>query len=100
LEPTPQKRYEEVHFVDSTKSVWNYSLFTEEDIHNFQNGTHYRIYQLMGSHPVTVLGTAGYYFAVWAPNATYISVIGHFNNWDPQAHPLFVRLDRSGIWEG
>ena len=54
----------------------------------------------MGSHRATVLGTEGYYFAVWAPNATAVSVIGNFNNWTPDAHPLFVRLDRSGIWEG
>ena len=93
-------RYEDIHFVDSTKAVWNYSLFTEEDIRNFQQGTNYRCYELFGSHPVTVLGTAGYYFAVWAPNATSLSVIGHFNGWDTKAHPLFVRLERSGIWEG
>ena len=54
----------------------------------------------MGSHRATVLGTEGYYFAVWAPNATAVSVIGNFNNWAPDTHPLFVRLDRSGIWEG
>ncbi|MEL4428104.1 1,4-alpha-glucan branching enzyme, partial [Shewanella indica] len=40
------------------------------------------------------------YFAVWAPNATYISVTGYFNNWDKTSHPLKVRLDNSGIWEG
>src|ERR1700761_8243722 len=93
-------RYEEIHFVDSTRPVWNYSLFTDEDIRNFQAGTHYRIYELLGSHKVTVLGTEGYYFAVWAPNATAVSVIGNFNAWAPEAFPLFVRLDRSGIWEG
>ncbi|HMH22762.1 MAG TPA: 1,4-alpha-glucan branching protein GlgB [Puia sp.] len=98
--PLSQKRYEEIHFVDSEKPVWNYSLFTEEDIHNFQNGTHYRLYNHFGAHREEVLGKTGYYFAVWAPNATYISVIGHFNEWKPEAHPLFVRLDRSGIWEG
>ncbi|HEY4061395.1 MAG TPA: 1,4-alpha-glucan branching protein GlgB [Puia sp.] len=100
MEASPDQRYEAIHFVDSTKSVWNYSLFTEEDIRNFQNGTHYRLYNLFGSHRISVLGTEGYYFAVWAPNATAISVIGHFNNWDPEAHPLFVMQDRSGIWEG
>jgi len=100
VEASPGKPYEEVHFVDSSRPVWNYSLFTEEDIRNFQNGTHYRLYHLFGSHQVSVLDTDGYYFAVWAPNATAISVIGHFNQWDPEAHPLFVRLDRSGIWEG
>ncbi len=42
----------------------------------------------------------GYYFAVWAPNATAVSVIGNFNHWKPDEHPLFVRLEKSGIWEG
>jgi len=94
------KKYEDIHFVDSTKPVWNYSLFTEEDINNYQNGTHYSLYNKFGSHAVQVLNTDGYYFSVWAPNATAVSVIGHFNNWDKAAHPLFVRLDSSGIWEG
>jgi 1,4-alpha-glucan branching enzyme len=95
-----QPRYEDIHFVDSTRSVWNYSLFSEEDIINFQNGTHYRLYDLFGAHEIEVLGTRGYYFSVWAPNATYISVIGNFNDWNTEAHPLFVRLEKSGIWEG
>ena len=95
-----KERYEDIHFVDSTKAVWNYSLFADDDISNFQNGTHYRLYNLFGSHQVNVLGTDGYYFAVWAPNATYVSVIGNFNDWNPDTHPLFVRLENSGIWEG
>jgi 1,4-alpha-glucan branching enzyme len=94
------KRYEDVHFVDASKPVWNYSLFTDADIRNFQAGTNYRCYELFGSHRVTVLGRQGYYFAVWAPNATAVSVIGNFNDWQPEQHPLFVRLERSGIWEG
>lgn len=94
------KKYEEIHFVDATKAVWNYSLFTEEDIRNFQNGTLYRAYELFGAHEVVVLDKSGFYFAVWAPNATYISVTGEFNGWNPHTHPLFVRLDHSGIWEG
>ncbi len=92
--------YEEEQFVDSTRAVWNYSLFDEEEIKNFQNGTNYNLYKFFGSHPLKVLDKEGYYFAVWAPNATYISVVGDFNNWDKGAHPLFVRLDQSGIWEG
>lgn len=96
----PPLKYEEEHFVDSTRPVWNYSLFTDEDIRNYQQGTNYRMYQLFGSHEATVLGVQGYYFAVWAPNATYVSVTGNFNNWDTAAHPLFVRKDSSGIWEG
>jgi 1,4-alpha-glucan branching enzyme len=92
--------YEKKNFVDSTKPVWNYSLFDDEDIRNFQNGTHYSLYKKFGSHAMTVLDTPGYYFAVWAPNATAVSVVGDFNNWDDHAHPLFVRLEKSGIWEG
>ncbi len=92
--------YEEKVFVETKKPVWNYSLFTDEDIRNFENGTHYSLYKLFGSHALTVLNKQGYYFAVWAPNATYISVVGDFNNWDVNSHPLFVRLEKSGIWEG
>ncbi|HVX27504.1 MAG TPA: 1,4-alpha-glucan branching protein GlgB [Parafilimonas sp.] len=94
------EKYEDIHFVDSTKPVWNYSLFSEEDITNFQNGTHYRLYELFGNKQLEVLNTKGTYFAVWAPNATQVSVIGNFNDWNNDAHQLFVRLDKSGIWEG
>ncbi len=93
-------KYEEQHFIDSLKPVWNYSLFTGEDIINFKNGTFYNAYQKFGSHQLQVLNTPGFYFAVWAPNATKVSVIGEFNGWNEKAHPLFVRLDKSGIWEG
>ena len=105
VQPTQQQaqitaRYEDRHFVDTTRSVWNYSRFEGDDISNFQQGTNYRCYELFGAHEMEVLGTRGFYFAVWAPNATYISVIGNFNQWNVQAHPLYVRLDQSGIWEG
>ncbi len=95
-----EKKYEEIHFVDSKKPVWNYSLFTEEDIRNFQQGTHYSLYNIFGNKQTEVLGTPGTYFAVWAPNATKVSVKGNFNHWNNDTHPLFVRLDHSGIWEG
>lgn len=93
-------RYEDYHFVDMSKTVWNYSRFEGDDITNFQKGTNYRCYELFGSHPMVVNGIKGYYFAVWAPNASYVSVIGNFNHWNTNTHPLFVRLDSSGIWEG
>ncbi len=93
-------KYEDIHFVDSTRPVWNYSLLTADDIRNFQQGTHYSLYNIFGSHEIEVLGKRGYYFAVWAPNATWVSVIGNFNGWNTQSHPLYVRLDNSGIWEG
>ena len=95
-----EKKYEDIHFVDSAQAVWNYSLFCEDDINNFQNGTHYQLYNLFGSHEIEVLTTRGYYFAVWAPNATFVAVSGNFNDWNKESHPLFVRLDNSGIWEG
>ena len=92
--------YEDEHFVDSTRMVWNYSLFEEEDIVRFQAGTMQDAYDKFGNHRKTVLNTEGFYFAVWAPNATAVSVIGEFNGWKKGLHPLFVRLDHSGIWEG
>lgn len=95
-----EKRYEEIHFVDILKPVWNYSFFSTEIVDNFQRGTLYNAYHFFGNKQVTVLGTPGSYFAVWAPNATFVSVVGNFNNWKEGQHPLFVRLDKSGIWEG
>ena len=92
--------YEATHFIDTTLSVWNYSLLTEDDIRNFQQGTHYSIYKKMGAHSLKVADTWGMYFAVWAPNATAVSVIGHFNKWEAGSHPLQARWDKSGIWEG
>ena len=74
-------RYEEKNFVDTSKSVWNYSLLDDEDIRNFQQGTHYRLYQKFGSHSIQVNNVWGMYFCVWAPNATSISVVGNFNDW-------------------
>ena len=92
--------YEDIHFVDSTKPVWNYSFFNEKDIHAYQKGDMHNGYEKFGSHFRRVLNTDGFYFAVWAPNATAVYVIGSFNDWRKGEHPLFVRLDHSGIWEG
>lgn len=94
------KRYEEEHFVDTQKPVWNYSLLNEEVIRNFQHGTLYNAYDYFGNKQLNVLDTEGSYFAVWAPNATRVTVKGNFNSWNNDTHPLFVRLDNSGIWEG
>ncbi len=85
---------------DSSPKVADYSLFTAADIQNFKAGTHNRLYEKLGSHFVTVNNTPGVYFAVWAANATAISVIGDFNQWQHGAHPLRLRTDDSGIWEG
>lgn len=70
------------------------------DIHLFREGTHYRLYDKLGCHSVTRDGAEGAFFAVWAPGATAVSVIGEFNGWNRQANPLSARWDSSGIWEG
>ena len=93
-------KYEALHFVDTAQAVWNYSLFTDEDVHAFQHGTHSTLYQLFGNKQIEVLGVHGTYFSVWAPNATAVFVTGNFNHWNNEAHPLKVRLDASGIGEG
>jgi 1,4-alpha-glucan branching enzyme len=94
------EKYEERYFVDKRQNVWNYSLFTDEDVRNFQQGTHYSLYALLGNKQIQVVDTQGTYFAVWAPNASFVSVTGHFNDWNKETHPLWVRQDSSGIWEG
>lgn len=76
------------------------SLFTDYDIYLFKQGNHFRLFEKLGSHPMTVEGVSGTYFAVWAPNAKKVSVVGDFNYWNTQTHPLFSRWDSSGIFEG
>ena len=80
--------------------VTPHSLFTEFDINLFKAGKHYRLYEKFGAHLVTVDGVKGTYFAVWAPSAKSVSVIGDFNYWLEGEHQLNVRWDSSGIWEG
>ena len=94
------ERYEDRNFVDTSLSVWNYSILYDDDVNTFRAGTHYSLYNKFGSKRMTVLDRDGYYFCVWAPNATQVSVIGDFNNWDASAHQLRPRWDNSGIWEG
>ena len=77
-----------------------HSLFTEFDIDLFKAGKHYRLYEKFGSHIITVDNEVGTYFAVWAPSAKMVSVIGDFNYWLGDEHQLNVRWDGSGIWEG
>ncbi|MFT6705244.1 MAG: 1,4-alpha-glucan branching enzyme, partial [Flavobacteriales bacterium] len=76
------------------------SLLTDYDIELFKSGKHFRLYEKLGSHPMEVDGQQGIYFAVWAPTAKSVSVMGHFNGWNPDQHPLTARWDGSGIWEG
>jgi len=81
-------------------NVIPHSLFTEFDIDLFKAGKHFRLYEKLGSHPMELEGQKGTYFAVWAPSAKSVSVVGDFNYWIEGDHQLFVRWDESGIWEG
>jgi len=70
----------------------------ELDLHLFGQGDHHKIYEKLGAHPIEVNGVKGVYFAVWAPNARNVSVIGNFNVWHGGKHQMRV-LGSSGVWE-
>src|SRR2546425_13243420 len=74
-------------------------LITGEDLHLFNEGTHYRVHEKLGAHLLNDNGEQGTGFAVRAPNAREVSVIGSFNGWDRQTAKLPAR-GHSGIWEG
>ena len=76
------------------------SLLTDFDIFLFKEGSHTRLYEKLGAHIVKAGDVAGVQFAVWAPNAERVSVVGDFNYWNAGPHPLQPRPDSSGIWEG
>ncbi len=76
-----------------------FSLINPNDLHLFNGGAHYRLYDKLGSHTQRLHGIEGTYFAVWAPNAESVSVIGDFNSWNREISHLVAR-DQSGIWEG
>ena len=79
---------------------YDVTRFTDLDIYLFKEGTHVKLYDKMGSHMMRRDGDDGCYFAVWAPNARSVAVVGDFNGYDPTHHPLKIREDGSGIWEG
>lgn len=80
--------------------VLPFSLFTDHDVYLFREGKHFRLYDKFGAHTIEHDGVEGSYFAVWAPNAEEVSVIGTFNDWNSESHKLLPRWDGSGIWEG
>ncbi|HUU65272.1 MAG TPA: 1,4-alpha-glucan branching protein GlgB [Dehalococcoidales bacterium] len=75
------------------------TLLGEEDLYLFNEGSHLRLYEKLGAHPLSTRNQRGTYFAVWAPDAKEVFVIGDFNGWDRASHPLQTR-GQSGIWEG
>jgi len=74
------------------------AALTSDDLYLFNEGSHVRLYEKMGSHPAVVGGVSGFRFAVWAPNAESVAVIGSFNDWNPRSHPMTM-TQGSGIWE-
>jgi 1,4-alpha-glucan branching enzyme len=75
------------------------TLLSDDDLYLFNEGSHFRLYEHLGAHPMTVDGVAGTHFAVWAPAARSVHVMGDFGGWKKTGHPLASR-DSSGIWEG
>jgi 1,4-alpha-glucan branching enzyme len=78
----------------------HFSLLNEQDVFLFKEGTHHTLYNKLGSRRIRKGKTEGTYFALWAPNAERVSVIGDFNHWRTGTHGLNPRWDGSGIWEG
>jgi len=74
-------------------------LLTKDDLFLFNEGSHFRLYRKLGAHPVTIDGQEGSYFAVWAPDARQVFVMGDFNGWNNTSHPLSSQ-GQSGIWGG
>ena len=74
------------------------TLLTEDDLYLFNEGSHFKLYEKLGSRLRTFEGTEGAHFAVWAPDASSVSVMGDFNDWSKSTHALSPR-DKAGIWE-
>jgi 1,4-alpha-glucan branching enzyme len=89
---------EKLH-VPATLVLQGDTLLTEQDLYLFNEGSHYRLYRKLGAHPCTRNGVAGTHFAVWAPGAQQVSVMGDFNGWTKGKHLLYPR-GQSGIWSG
>ena len=73
-------------------------VLTDYDLHLLGEGTHYRVFEKLGAHRITIGSTVGVHFAVWAPNADRVSVVGDFNAWDGRVHAMRL-LAPNGIWE-
>ncbi len=100
---TPEEYEYEAHFaegvVETRKDAYRYPVSMEQkDIDKFNAGIHYTVYDKLGAHPMTIEGVDGTYFAVWAPNAIRVSVVGDFNHWDGRIHQM-KKNSESGVFE-
>lgn len=107
LLPMPVKEVPVYHYVvtdgegvstDRGEAYRYEPLITKQDTEKFRNGIHYTVYEKLGAHPMALDGVQGTYFAVWAPGALRVSVVGDFNSWDGRVHQM-RRLWDSGIFE-
>lgn len=100
----PKQEKKQPRRTNKTKNTGNVihgpTLFTDYDIYLYKEGNSFRLFEKLGSHMMTVDNEEGTYFALWAPNAKRVSVVGDFNGWNPETHSLEIRWDGSGIWEG
>ena len=76
------------------------SIISEKDVELLKSGKHFTLFDVLGSRNIKVDGKVSTYFAVWAPNARAVSLVGDFNGWDENIMPLTMRRDGTGIWEG
>ncbi len=90
----------DVQVIEGLAVYHDFSLLTDFDIYLFKEGKHFSLYKKLGSHQAEHHGHRGTFFAVWAPNAETVTVMGDFNGWNRESHQLKVREDESGIWEG
>src|SRR6266404_7410503 len=95
--PRPQT-YNQPVFPVRTGEPSEITLFSEQDVFLFNEGTHFHLYQKFVAHLVNVAGVEGTYFAVWAPNAESVTVVGEFNGWNTTSHPLYPK-GHCRIWE-
>src|SRR5207245_1661063 len=86
------------HIVEADDPYRYGRVLTDFDMHLLAEGTHHRAFEKLGAHRISVGSTTGVHFAVWAPNADRVSVIGDFNGWDGRVHPMRL-LAPNGLWE-
>ena len=91
-------RFPEGHSVELDDPYRYGRVLTDFDLHLFGEGTHLRIFEKLGAHRIRVGSTTGVHFAVWAPNAQRVSLVGDFNGWDGRVHPMRL-LSPAGVWE-
>jgi 1,4-alpha-glucan branching enzyme len=98
LDTTPHGSFPAPHTAEFAVH-YDTSLLTDQDLFLFNEGTHFRLYNKLGAHPLSRGSQDGTFFAVWAPSARQVCVMGDFNGWNNSGHSLRARGD-SGIWEG